>query len=409
MSNRIETVRIQDERSVTEQQNIPTVLRNTRGEIVWQLRRNTPEQNEQFGIQNIQALFLEKYPEFNELFPRGEDGKIAADKREEATEFIKDKIGTQRKQTVCFGSTPLKPRKVPYFGSPEIIIRKSFSPWDLQFENPYQEVQLIGETNLETSSITALSQRDGLNGLKSYFDGIKTFRELKPFLIKKVWVDPKGYPRVHVDRSEKFSRKTISIVLSKETQEMIQEGNGLLAIPKEDEHKLYQWIEFYRVDCDSKVNLEEKVQSVKVDIKKFKFEAHGWNGYEIQLFLDYLAGESKIEASQLKQFRTTVKQKSNRQLWVFVGMASSERVVIYLNNAYCSAGQEVTIKPQQDTDDELTWIEGYVKDQNNSEIRIFSKQFIKGDPKLYLIEQEKEIISPDQANEELIKFLEAKD
>lgn len=406
--NRIEAGQIQKDVFGMEQQNAPSVLRNTRGQIVWQLRGNTLEQNEQLGINNIQGLFLQTYPDFNELFPRGKDGKIAEDKRKEAKKFILDKIGTQRKLTACSGSSPLTPRKVPYFGSPEVTIRKSFSSWGIQFEDPHQEVQLVGETSSQTTLIAALSQQKGVNGLKSYFDGIKTFRELKPFLIKRVWVDPKGYPRIHVDKSKKFSRKNISIVLNKETQEVIQEGNGLLAIPKEDDHQLYQWIDFYAVDSNSKVNLEERVESVRVDIKNSRFEGYGWNGYEVQLFLDYLEGEPKISPSQLKEFGTMVKQKSERQVWVAFGMAGSERVVVHLNNAYCSPEQKVTNKPQYDPTKEITWIEGFIQEEDGKERQIFSRRFYKGDAKLYPFD-ERQNISPDQANEELMKFLEAKD
>jgi len=184
----------------TQTVDIPTVLRDARGRIRWTLPGNTPEENEQLGIRNVQALFLENFPGFDELYPRGEDGKIPEDKGEETKSFILDKIGTQRKQSALFGSTPLNTRKVSYFGSPEVIIRKSFSPWGLQFENPHKETKLIGETSSEVVLFMALPQLDGLNNLKDYLKGIKPFDELKPFLIRDVWVDPKGYARIHVDK-----------------------------------------------------------------------------------------------------------------------------------------------------------------------------------------------------------------
>ena len=66
----------------------PTVLRDAQGRIQWNVAGNTPEQNEQIGIGNIQALFLTKFPDFDELFPRDEDGTIAEEEREEARNFI---------------------------------------------------------------------------------------------------------------------------------------------------------------------------------------------------------------------------------------------------------------------------------------------------------------------------------
>lgn len=412
MSNRLETGQIQNEGIVVEKQNIPSVLRNTRGQIVWQLRGNTREQNEQIGINNIQGLFLQTYPDFNELFPRGKDGKIAEDKREEAKEFILSKIGTKRKLVACCGPTPVDVQ-TRYFGNTKTVIRKSFSRWDIQFENIYQgrkpqEIELIGEINLETVSFVAVSQREGLENLKDYLHGAVPFSALKPFLIKKVWIDPNGYPRVHVDKSERFSRKTIAIVLKKEIQEVFREGNGLLAIPKEDEHKLYQWIDFYKVESSNKVNLEEKVESVRVDTENAKFQGFGWNGHEVQLFLDYLAGKQSIESYKLKEFRIRVWSKKGYSM-AYIGSANRRAIGVNISDPIIGQGQEVIVRPQYDQDHDTTWIEGYVKDEDGNEKHIFSRRFYKGDLKLYQFEEREKSISPDQANEELMKFLEAKD
>ncbi len=90
------------------------VKSNPRPKIKWKLAGNTNEQNLQISIQNVQALFLEQFPEFDKLFPRGEDGKIATDKIEKAKKFIEDRMeeigrlkSINNKITVtCFGRFP---------------------------------------------------------------------------------------------------------------------------------------------------------------------------------------------------------------------------------------------------------------------------------------------------------------
>lgn len=122
-------------------QNTPTVLRDARGKVVWKLAGNTPEQNEQLGIQNIQCLFLQEFPKFNEDFPRRKDGKIAKNRREEAKGFIRERIQTQEDfYTILTASSAANRRNTPYFdGSYIVALQKAFAPWGIDIneeDNP---------------------------------------------------------------------------------------------------------------------------------------------------------------------------------------------------------------------------------------------------------------------------------
>ncbi len=136
--NKIEVGQIHNQENVLDIQNIPTVLRDRRGtRIIWSLPENTAEQNEELGIRNIQGLFLERFPEFNELFPRGEDGKIAEDKREDAKDYILSRIQIEDRKNFyrVFGTSMLQKRTAPYFnGSRFFTIEKSFAPWGITFK-----------------------------------------------------------------------------------------------------------------------------------------------------------------------------------------------------------------------------------------------------------------------------------
>ena len=112
------------------------VTRNAKG-IRWVLLNNTPEQNEQLGIRNIHGLFLERYPEFNDLYPRGEDGKIAEDKIETAKTFVLERMGKIKDFSSILGRSAISRRVAPYFeGSHLVALEKSFKPWGINF--PYQ-------------------------------------------------------------------------------------------------------------------------------------------------------------------------------------------------------------------------------------------------------------------------------
>jgi len=137
MSRAIEAGIIPTTGILKEDSNIPKVTRDARGtRVLWRLEGNMPEQNEQLGIRNVQGLFFEQFPEFNDLFPRGEDGMIPEDKREEAKEFILEKIGALKEFKVHIGVYSIIKNKFPHFeGSHLIAIRKSFIVWGLNFKD----------------------------------------------------------------------------------------------------------------------------------------------------------------------------------------------------------------------------------------------------------------------------------
>lgn len=111
------------------------VLRDSRGRVLWRLPGNTPEQNEQLGIENIQALFLGKFPEFSEMFPREKDGKITEDKREKARKFILDKISTKKDFYIIIGISATSRNTAFYFdGSYVVALQKSFGEWAINID-----------------------------------------------------------------------------------------------------------------------------------------------------------------------------------------------------------------------------------------------------------------------------------
>lgn len=116
----------------------PTVLRDKRARIRWTLPRNTIEENEQLGIRNIQVLFTEKFPEFETLFPRRENGKIGANMRRVAREFVLDKVGTKVTFCATLGYSAINKHTASYFeGSFIRATRKLLESWGLEIDELY--------------------------------------------------------------------------------------------------------------------------------------------------------------------------------------------------------------------------------------------------------------------------------
>lgn len=111
-----------------ERQNMPSVLRDVRGRIIWRLPGNSPEENEELGIKNMQALILEKMPELKDFFSR--DGTIYDDRRDEAGELIKGRYQEKKDFKTIFGESSLSRVIAPYFeGSYRVVLIKSVAPW----------------------------------------------------------------------------------------------------------------------------------------------------------------------------------------------------------------------------------------------------------------------------------------
>lgn len=112
---------------------IPLVY-DQRGRVRWSVPGNSAEENAHLAIRNIQGIFLTKFPDFNSIFPRSENGQIDVVKRQEAVSFILNKVGGYRKFQKVFGTTPLAKADIPFFeGSHAIALRKAFGPWGIVF------------------------------------------------------------------------------------------------------------------------------------------------------------------------------------------------------------------------------------------------------------------------------------
>lgn len=123
---------------VAQTWEVPTVTRDVQGRIRWKLSGNTPEENEQLGIRNVQALFLEKFPEFKNIILISVKEGIDPSKKLKAEEFIIDQIGDTDKFIATCSNSALNRVAVPYFeGSYAKAVKKSFAPFGLDFR--YEE------------------------------------------------------------------------------------------------------------------------------------------------------------------------------------------------------------------------------------------------------------------------------
>lgn len=112
----------------------PQVLQNKYGKVQWRLQGYSLEENLRIGIQNIQALFLDFFPEFEDSFPRGVEGTIEITKRDQAKQFILMKLRGRSLASV-FGGSIISRVSAPYFnGSITYGVQLAFREWGIDLE-----------------------------------------------------------------------------------------------------------------------------------------------------------------------------------------------------------------------------------------------------------------------------------
>lgn len=170
-----------DLKQIPESSGRPTVLRNSRGQIIWRLPVNDFKQNEQLGIRNFQGLFLENFPDFERMFPRDEDGTIAFDYRQEASRFIHEAVANPKFKLLTLS---VKSRvSTPYFeGSYPKAVQKSFELWGIKIVlMTARERSRLVPMNQVTSeerwvTLNALKQQCGIDfrTLSQHLKGLRT-------------------------------------------------------------------------------------------------------------------------------------------------------------------------------------------------------------------------------------------
>lgn len=102
------------------------------GKTIWRQRGQSREEDEQLAVRNVQIIFLTRFPEFDQLFPRNEQGQISKAQTEQARQFILDHIGSKKKFIAELGGSAFMQ---PIFQhSLWILLNKTFTPWCLQFD-----------------------------------------------------------------------------------------------------------------------------------------------------------------------------------------------------------------------------------------------------------------------------------
>ncbi|MBI2327227.1 hypothetical protein HYU92_02805 [Candidatus Curtissbacteria bacterium] len=246
------------------------------------------------------------------------------------------------------------------------------------------------------SPIYAVDQEEGVAFLHAFLRGRFPFEEIPPFLIEEARGDNKVGTRFYI--GGRIQGRTVIFSLNPLSQKIIRNSGIILAFPREDENKLYQWIDFHELGLRDVVDFNELIQSFRIDAQNLKVES--WHGFERQIFLDYLGGRKEIEPHMLKEFWTWNFTRTDS---FHIGMVRGKAVVLNNKEIRTSYGKELAFQPKVD-EKSNTFLEIFLVNQEGEQKLIDRRIFHKGDTRLY--RPAESTISPDEANEQLKRLLE---
>jgi len=181
----------------------------------------------------------------------------------------------------------------------------------------------------------------------------------------------------------------------------------LYLVAKEDD--LYKWLEIQQDNNLNSGNNRRIISMFRLEVYEGAPKLNGnWQGPDRQAIVDYIDG--KIDPKYLKR----VKLKVGNTISCYIAMFKSKQLHIsmspLLKNNLLSVGDTMQVVPITNEASEL--ILGIARENEEEILMRYKYDRKKGN--FYVLDEQNEetssqLISPEQANEELMKFLEVKD
>jgi len=234
-------------------------------------------------------------------------------------------------------------------------------------------IKLIdNKTNAELV-VKPIDQKTGREKLAKLLKSEITIEEIDPIFLASIKGEGKTRLRLH-------DHNSATINLKPEAYKAYEKYGALLALAQKDKRFGYQWLDFYPVEQDGTVDLNKKLDSVRVNTDTGKFENRGWYGPEQQAFLDYLSGSLSIEnPSNLPTFTTKIIRFKNNRQGIYLGRVKGQNLALDFRRSLQVDSSEIIIMSKYDPQRKYFWIEGYDVDDPENSHALFVKKIILDD------------------------------
>lgn len=390
-----EIVGLKPDSNAIQNVDMPTIVHRGTGDTIrWKSESDSPDENLILGINNIQALVFSKVPELISL-PRDENGRIREENRALAESYIFEKVKTDktlRSTLTTIGFHTNYPNEYQNFGrSTPYTLSVAFKKYGL-FESEGQqflerkrkaeqpvpsEITLIDtETNTQ-STIKPIDNKTGREKLTKLIKGELTIDDIEPIYVTDF--------RINGEDAQFYvcyiGSKPVTISINLTAYKAYEERGGLLAIPRKNEKFGYQWFDFYEVNQDNRIDLNNKLDSIRFT-NNGKFENQGWNGPERQAFIDYISGNLEVDnPNELPPFNAKIGNEHKGVYRVHIGNYQRRQYRIEFSKSIPISSEEIFIQPKYDEKRKYEWIEGYDTSDTEHSMPLFTRRIIDVDTK----------------------------
>lgn len=143
----------------------------------------------------------------------------------------------------------------------------------------------------------------------------------------------------------------------------LQDGDTLFIVPRQDERRIYQWIEILKVDIGAPPQDWKRIASYRILKEERDISSHSWYGPEKTLLVDYLDNKSDINFSDLRPFISSA-QKTSKGFIIPIFASGNKHLTMYTSSPFLSEGSAVQIVPQQDANKLYQFFDAYTVGEN---------------------------------------------
>ncbi len=223
---------------------------------------------------------------------------------------------------------------------------------------------------VKAEDIAGVDQQTGRELLVNLAKGTILPAETPPIYITQIGRQKQG-PYSWISMPKPLSM----IALGSEVTAAYEETGVLLFVPRGSERFSYRWVDIYQAGEDFSADLNDRVDSLRINPETGKFEKKGWFGPEQQPFMDYLAGNLEIEdPNTLPSFRV----KRSRNDAALLGRVNNTDLKVNFKSDL-DPFTVIDVVPRYVPKKEYFWIEGYKTGDTERTNPLFTRRAIAGE------------------------------
>ncbi len=144
---------------------------------------------------------------------------------------------------------------------------------------------------------------------------------------------------------------------------LVESGDRLRFIPRQDINKVYQWLDVIKVLPDVPEEELSKVSSYLMLLDEHKLQYIGWFGWPKQLLVDFMAAREHVTFKDVQPIPAKIPESRSINL----GSINKKEIIFTVPAGVFAPGESVVFVPNQDEQGRYQWLELYSANHDTNE------------------------------------------